>query len=50
MAKGHETSKGQSTSLGEEVTHSASTDVYGVALKAAESFTADQEWGSSGSA
>jgi hypothetical protein len=46
---GHATSKGQSTSVGEEVSHSGSTNVEGVVFKDAESFTHDQSWGSSDS-
>ncbi len=47
--KGQETTKGDSTSLGEEVTASVSSKAFGVADKVAASFTHEQEWGSSDS-
>ena len=47
--KGQETTKGDSTSLGEEVTASVSSKAFGVAAKDAASFTHDQEWGTSDS-
>jgi len=49
VVKGHATTKGQSTSLGEDVTASVSTKVFGFAAKTAASVTSDQEWGSSDS-
>jgi hypothetical protein len=47
--RGHDVARGQSTSLGEEVTASASTKVFGFAAKAAVSLTSEQEWGSTDS-
>jgi len=49
VVKGHDTTKGQSTTLDEDVTASASTKVFGFAAKTAASVTSDQEWGSSDS-
>jgi hypothetical protein len=49
VVKGHDTTKGQSTTLGEDVTASVSTKVFGFASKTAASVTSDQEWGSSDS-
>jgi hypothetical protein len=47
--KGQETTKGDTTSLGEEVTAEVSSKAFGVAAKDAASFTHDQEWGTSDS-
>jgi Pili assembly chaperone PapD, C-terminal domain len=47
--KGQETTKGDSTSLGEEVTAQVSSKAFGVAAKDAASFTHDQGWGTSDS-
>ena len=49
LITGNETSKGESTSLGEEASVSISSKVFGVAAKAAITASSDQEWGSSDS-
>ncbi|TWP32860.1 hypothetical protein [Leekyejoonella antrihumi] len=46
LGKGQGTSKGQSTTLGVEVSHSGSTNIDGVVFKDAESVTGDHSWGS----
>lgn len=49
VVQGHDTAKGETTSLGEDVTASVSTKVFGFASKTAASVTSDQEWGSTDS-
>jgi hypothetical protein len=47
VVKGQETTKGQSTSLGLELSASVSVNVMGIAAKTAYTVTGDHEWGSS---
>ncbi len=49
LEKGHETTKGQKTSLGEEITNSISTNIDGVAFSSKQTVSFGQEWGSSDS-
>ena len=49
VVKGSETSKGESTSFGTEITGSVAVKAFGASAKDAASFTADNEWGSSDS-
>lgn len=49
LGQGHETTKGEKTSLGAEVTGSVGVKAFGVAAKVAASFTSEADWDSSDS-